>query len=95
MTTPRFAGKTAIVTGAASGIGAAIAARLASEGANVVIADLRAASASAAADALTKTHGAQALGVGCDVGDEAQSRPAPARRSRPSAASTSSSTTPA
>ena len=72
MTMMRFPGKTAIVTGAAGGIGAAIAARLASEGANVVIANRRAASAAAAADALTKTHGAQALGVGCDVGDEAQ-----------------------
>jgi meso-butanediol dehydrogenase/(S,S)-butanediol dehydrogenase/diacetyl reductase len=36
----RFAGKVAIVTGAASGIGAASAARLASEGAKVMAADL-------------------------------------------------------
>ncbi len=73
MTTPmRFTNKTAIVTGAAGGIGAAIAARLASEGASVVIADLRAPNAIAAADALAKQHGAPALGVGCDVGDEAQ-----------------------
>jgi len=36
----RVAGKTAVVTGAASGIGAAIAAGLAAEGANVLIADL-------------------------------------------------------
>ena len=72
MPTLRFTEKTAIVTGAAGGIGAAIAARLASEGANVVVADLRAASAGAAAGALVKTKGSQALGVGCDVGDEAQ-----------------------
>ena len=72
MPTPRFTGKTAIVTGGGGGIGAAIAARLAAEGANVVIAGRRADSAIAAADALTKTHGVEALGVGCDVGDEAQ-----------------------
>ena len=72
MITMRFTGKTAIVTGGAGGIGAAIAARLASEGANVVIAGRRAASAIAAADLLAKAHGVRALGVGCDVGDEAQ-----------------------
>jgi len=37
----RFAGRTAVVTGAASGIGAATAVRLASEGAAVVLADVR------------------------------------------------------
>lgn len=36
----RFAGKVAIVTGAAQGIGAAIAARLAAESAHIVIADI-------------------------------------------------------
>ncbi|RKK02540.1 SDR family NAD(P)-dependent oxidoreductase, partial [Pseudoroseomonas wenyumeiae] len=35
----RFAGKAAIVTGAAGGIGAATAARLAAEGAQVLLAD--------------------------------------------------------
>lgn len=43
VTSPRFAGRTAIVTGAASGIGLATAKRLHDEGANVVIADLPAA----------------------------------------------------
>jgi len=39
--TGRFAGRTAVVTGAASGIGAATAVRLAGEGAAVVLADVR------------------------------------------------------
>ena len=38
--TPRFAGQVAVVTGAASGIGAATARRLADEGAAVVLADI-------------------------------------------------------
>ena len=38
----RFAGKVAIVTGGARGIGGAIVARLASEGAHVIVADLNA-----------------------------------------------------
>ena len=64
----RFNGKTVIVTGGAAGIGLAIAERLASEGAHVVIADLHATAANAAAAEI----GADALGVACDVGDEAQ-----------------------
>jgi NAD(P)-dependent dehydrogenase (short-subunit alcohol dehydrogenase family) len=62
----QFDGKTVIVTGGASGIGAAIAERFASEGASVVIADLKAKAATAQAAKLAK-----AIGIGCDVGDEA------------------------
>ena len=68
----RFDGRVAIVTGAAGGIGAAIADRLASEGARIVIADLREASARARADTLVRERGIEALGVACDVGDETQ-----------------------
>lgn len=46
----RLDGRTAIITGAASGIGQAIALRFAIEGANVVVADLRATSSSADRD---------------------------------------------
>jgi 3-oxoacyl-[acyl-carrier protein] reductase len=57
----RFEGKTALVTGGARGIGAATAARLASEGATVVVADFDEAGARETAGAI----GGQA--VRCDV----------------------------
>ncbi|MEM7327477.1 MAG: SDR family oxidoreductase [Pseudomonadota bacterium] len=60
----RLTGKTAIVTGAAQGIGRAYAESLASEGANVVVSDI--ADPSAAVDAI-KAAGGQALGVTADV----------------------------
>jgi NAD(P)-dependent dehydrogenase (short-subunit alcohol dehydrogenase family) len=68
----RFEGQVAIVTGAASGIGAAIAARLHAEGARLVIADLRADAAHAAADRIVADAGGEAIGVACDVGSEEQ-----------------------
>lgn len=71
---PQLGGKVAIVTGAAGGIGAAIAARLAAEGASVAIADIHAENAASAARALAKKHGVQAIGIGCDVGHEGQVR---------------------
>ncbi len=61
-------GKIALVTGAANGIGRAIAQALAGEGARVYLADLDAAGATAAAEEL-RSGGAAAEGVGLDVGD--------------------------
>ncbi|MBC2661850.1 SDR family oxidoreductase [Novosphingobium flavum] len=60
----RLAGKRAVVTGGAQGIGAAIALRLAAEGARVAVLDLDAARAAAV---LPAPH----LGLACDVTDTA------------------------
>ena len=64
-----LAGRIALVTGAASGIGKAIATRLAAEGACVVIADLDAEKASAAAAEIGGPD--VAVGIAADVTDEA------------------------
>ena len=69
--TRRFEGRVVVVTGAASGIGAAIADRFASEGAHVVVADLRPEAAQAKAATLPGAAEGRTLGIGCDVGDEA------------------------
>ena len=60
------AGEVAIVTGAGRGIGAAIAARLASDGAAVAVVDVDLATAQETAARLRDT-GARALAVGADV----------------------------
>jgi 2,3-dihydroxy-2,3-dihydro-p-cumate dehydrogenase len=67
----RFEQQTVVVTGAARGIGFAIASRFAAEGARLVIADLQLAEAQTAADELTRAHGAQVLAIGGDLADEA------------------------
>ena len=65
----KLQGKTAIVTGAASGIGKEIALTFAREGANVAIADLNLEAATATA-AEVKAAGHKALGVAMDVANE-------------------------
>ncbi len=72
MSCGRFADRVAIVTGAASGIGLATAIRLGSEGARVVIADLAADKAGAAAEQVKAAGAPDAWGCACDVSDEAQ-----------------------
>ena len=61
----RFEGRTAIVTGAGRGLGAAIAKRLGAEGAVVAAADIDGATAEATAAVI----GGDSFGVACDIGD--------------------------
>ncbi len=63
----RLAGRTALVTGGASGFGAGIARRFAAEGARVIVADL----AEDAALALAASLGPAAVGLRVDVGNDA------------------------
>jgi 3-hydroxybutyrate dehydrogenase len=67
----RLKGKTAIITGAASGIGRDIALVFAREGANVCIADLKKEAADATAMEIV-TKGGVAMGVAMDVSSEEQ-----------------------
>ena len=64
----RLEGKVAVVTGAGSGIGKALAHRLAADGASVVVADLQRFD-EAAAD-IAKAAGARTLGIQTDVSSE-------------------------
>jgi NAD(P)-dependent dehydrogenase (short-subunit alcohol dehydrogenase family) len=63
----RFEGRVAVVSGAAQGMGKAVALRLGEEGATVVTVDINASGAAATAQAI----GGASIGVGCDIGDEA------------------------
>ncbi|MCB2071470.1 MAG: SDR family NAD(P)-dependent oxidoreductase, partial [Ottowia sp.] len=69
-TTLSLKGKTALVTGSASGIGKRIAEVFADAGANLVIADLKLADAQATADEIAK-KGVKTLAVQMHVTDEA------------------------
>ncbi len=69
----RVAGRVAVVTGGAQGIGFGIAQRLAEEGATVVIADIKIAVAEAAARRLTE-DGMKAEALAVDIGDDASVR---------------------
>jgi len=66
----RFKDRVAIVTGAGSGIGAATAKRLASEGASVVVADWNEEAAASVAAAIEGARG-RAVAVKCDVSKKA------------------------
>ena len=61
----RFENRVAVVSGAAQGIGKAVAERLASEGATVACVDIQGEGAEATAKAL----GGKAFAVACDIGD--------------------------
>src|SRR3954465_10825413 len=65
----RLAGKVAVVTGASRGIGAAIAARLGSEGAAVAVNYGRSGDAASKVVAAITAAGGKAKAVGADVGD--------------------------
>lgn len=69
---PRLKARSAIVTGAASGIGRAIAERFAEEGAHVVVTDVDLALAEQVAESIVAKHGLRrAFALRLDVADEA------------------------
>lgn len=70
-----LSGKVAVVTGAGRGIGAAVAHRLATDGAAVALLDI---SEAATKEAVQDIEGAggRAVGIGCDVSDETAVRDA-------------------
>ena len=70
----RFEGQTALVTGAARGIGLAIAVRLLNEGASVVLADIDGEEAERATKRLPAGSAARAIPAELDITDEAACR---------------------
>jgi NAD(P)-dependent dehydrogenase (short-subunit alcohol dehydrogenase family) len=70
MSGQRLQGRVAVVTGGARGIGFGIAGRLAAEGARLVIADIDAANAAAAAERI-RAEGGEATARGVDIASDA------------------------
>jgi 3-oxoacyl-[acyl-carrier protein] reductase len=68
----RYEGKTAIITGAGRNVGAAIAHRLADEGARVAVVDLDEGRGTAIAQEINAQHPDAARWFGCDVSDSEQ-----------------------
>lgn len=68
----RFSGKTAIITGGATGIGATYSRAFAAEGANVVIADILKSEGEALAQELNGQNEGRALFISTDVTDDLQ-----------------------
>jgi 3-oxoacyl-[acyl-carrier protein] reductase len=75
---PNLDGRVAIVTGAARGIGAATAARLAGDGAAVAVVDLDEAACAGTVEAIT-SKGGRAVAIGADVSKRDQVEAAVAR----------------
>lgn len=69
--TNKFEGKTAVVTGAARGIGAAAARLLLDQGAAIAVVDLDPEQAAITATTIS-AEGGRAIGIGCDVSDSDQ-----------------------
>ncbi|MBC7329412.1 3-oxoacyl-[acyl-carrier-protein] reductase [bacterium] len=66
----RFEGKVAIITGAGRGIGKAIAERLASEGADVVVCDIDKEAAERTAEEIRSKYSVKAIAISADVAKE-------------------------
>ena len=68
--TKSLEGRTAIITGGAQGLGEAISLRLASEGCQVVVADIKEEGINSTLERINKDYGKKALGVITDVTNE-------------------------